>query len=425
MSSSFDTCSPNVKKALTWLVQNLSKKGDWTSRDALAVYSLFAIDPNHEIVNRFKEAAENEDFWDEDMFFDDTGMIYYLHQMGLSEHDGFNENIGIVKIEQNMSGFLPGGHASTLRSLVATNSYPKTLDLGMSYFLDFWENSDDLCEGMLALQELDFDEHFSVIEKMAKYIADSQDDNGAFNFSQSSYSHFSDTCYGIIALSRMSGFSEQCEKAGNFIRLSQEADGSWGNVGDTALAILALNAIGEGVKISTASIQWNNLLSQQRYQKSLPIFLHTSPLFEKSIHVKQLHDKTLEMLNKATQTIRICSLYVDMLYENIIDVIQKNNIEVKIIVRPRKDIQGIREKISKSVLDILNISTRGKVRTNPIIHARMLIIDDKEVLISTSDLTRDQLFDEYNAGIWTRNPNIIENAIKFFDNVWEESDVLS
>lgn len=131
------------------------------------------------------------------------------------------------------------------------------------------------------------------------------------------------------------------------------------------------------------------------------------------------------MLNNATQTIRISSLYVDMLYENIIDVIQENNIEVKIIVRPRKDIQGIREKISKSVLDILSISTRGKVRTNPIIHARMLIIDDKEVLISTSDLTRDQLFDEYNAGIWTKNQVIVENAIKFFDNAWEESDVLS
>ncbi len=425
MSLFFDTCSPNVKKAITWLVQQLSKKDDWSSRDALVVYSISVIDPNHEIVVRFKEAAENEDFWDEDMFFDDAGMIYYLHQIGLSEHDDFNDNIGIVEIEQNMSGYLPSGHASTLRGLVATNSHPETLDLGLSYFLESWKISDSLCEGMLALQELDFDEYFSVIEEIAKYIASSQDESGAFNFSQSSFSRFSDTCYGITALSRMSGFSEQCEKAGSYIRISQESNGSWENTKNTALAILALNSIGEGVKIPTASIQWNNLLSQQRHQKSLPVFLHTSPLFEKSIHVKQIHDKTLEMLDNASQTIRISSLYVDMLYENIIDVIQENNIEVKIIVRPRKDIQGIREKISKSVLDILSISTRGKVRTNPIVHARMLIVDDKEVLISTSDLTRDQLFDEYNAGIWTRNPTIVENAIKFFDNVWEESDVLS
>lgn len=425
MSLSFDTCSSNVKNALLWLEQHLDGKDDWSCRDALTVYSLFVIDPNHKIVNQFKNASENPEFWDEDMFFDDAGLIYYLHQIGLSEHDDFNENVGIVEIEQNMSGYLPAGHASTLRGLVATNSYPETLELGLSYFLEFWKTSDDLCEGMLALQELDFDEYFSVIEEMAKHIADSQDDSGAFNFSQSQYSRFSNTCYGVIALSRMSGFSEQCEKAGNFIRASQESNGSWENTGNTALAILALNAIGEGVKVPTASIQWNNLLNQQRYQKSLPVFLHTSPLFEKSIHIKQIHDKTLEMLNNATQTIRISSLYIDMLYENIIDVIQENNVEVRIIVRPRKDIQGVREKISKSVLDILSISTRGKVRTNPIIHARMLIVDDKEVLISTSDLTRDQLFDEYNAGVWTRNQSIVENAIKFFDNVWEESDVLS
>jgi hypothetical protein len=425
MTTSFDTCSPNVKNALLWLEQHLGDKNDWTYRDALMVYSIFVIDPNHEIVNQFKKASENPEFWDEDMFFDDADLIYYLHQIGLSEQEGFNENVGIVEIEQNMSGYLPGGHASTLRGLVATDSYPETLNLGLSYFLDFWESSDDLCEGMLALQELDFDKHFSVIEEMAKHIADSQDDSGAFNLMQSSFHRFSNTCYGVIALSRMSGFSEQCEKAGNYIRTTQVSNGSWENAKNTALAILALNAIGEGVKVPTASIQWNNLLSQQRYQKSLPVFLHTSPLFEKTIHVKQIHDKTLEMLNKATRIIRVSSLYVDMLYENIIDVIQENNIEVRIIVRPRKDIQGIREKISKSVLDILSISTRGKVRTNPIIHARMIIVDDKEVLISTSDLTRDQLFDEYNAGIWTRNQTIVENAIKFFDNVWEESDVLS
>lgn len=231
----------------------------------------------------------------------------------------------------------------------------------------------------------------------------------------------------------MPGFSKQCEKAARYIHKLQENDGSWrfeGNWADgksknTALAILALSAIGEGAKVSRAPIEWNDKLSKQRYQKSCPVFLHTSPLFEKTIRVKQIHDKTLEMFNKASQTIRISSLYVDMLYENLIDIIQENNIEVKLIVRPRKDIQGIREKIAKSVLDILNISTRGKIRTNPVIHSRMIIIDDKEALVSTSDLTRDQLFDEYNAGIWTRDPSVIESAIRFFDNVWEESDVLS
>lgn len=422
MSLFFDTCSPNVKNGLLWLVQYLSKKDNWTCRDVLMVYAIFVIDPNHEIVSQFKEASENPDFWDENMFFDDTGLMYYLHQIGLSEHDDFEDLVGVIEETQTMTGYLPGGHASTLRGLVEINSCPETLDRALSYFLKDWERSDDLCEGMLALQELGFDEHFSAIEKIATFLANSQQDTGKLQFSSGS---FSNTCYGILALSRMPAFTEQCEKAGNYIRKLQESDGSWGKENNTALAILALNALGEGVKISKASIDWSNTLNEQRHQTSLPVFLHTSPLFEKAIHVKQIHDKILEMLGGATQTIRISSLYVDMLYENIIDVIQENDVEVRMIVRPRKDIQGIREKIAKSVLDILSISTRGKVRTNPVIHARMLIIDDKEVLISTSDLTRDQLFDEYNAGIWTRNPTIVESAIKFFDNVWEGSDVLS
>jgi hypothetical protein len=42
-----------------------------------------------------------------------------------------------------------------------------------------------------------------------------------------------------------------------------------------------------------------------------------------------------------------------------------------------------------------------------------------EVLISSADLTRDQLMDEFNAGIWTINKEVIRKAIEFFDNIFE------
>ena len=53
------------------------------------------------------------------------------------------------------------------------------------------------------------------------------------------------------------------------------------------------------------------------------------------------------------------------------------------------------------------------------VHSRMVIIDDSEVLVSSSDLTRDQLYDEYNAGIWTSDKETVKKAIDFFENLFQ------
>ncbi len=73
-------------------------------------------------------------------------------------------------------------------------------------------------------------------------------------------------------------------------------------------------------------------------------------------------------------------------------------------------------------MDLLKIATRGNLKTNEILHARMVIVDDKEALISSADLTRDQLIDEFNAGIWVRDKETVERATDFFDNIWEKSE---
>jgi len=69
------------------------------------------------------------------------------------------------------------------------------------------------------------------------------------------------------------------------------------------------------------------------------------------------------------------------------------------------------------------VATNGNVRTCKVCHARMIIIDSKEVLISTADLTRDQLYDEFNAGIWSENPDTVHAAINFFENIWSDDNI--
>jgi len=51
-----------------------------------------------------------------------------------------------------------------------------------------------------------------------------------------------------------------------------------------------------------------------------------------------------------------------------------------------------------------------------------LYIVDNEVLISSADITSEQLEKEFNAGIWTRDKETVKEAIKFFENIWKESN---
>jgi len=55
------------------------------------------------------------------------------------------------------------------------------------------------------------------------------------------------------------------------------------------------------------------------------------------------------------------------------------------------------------------------------LHARLYIVDN-EVLISSADITSEQLEKEFNAGIWTRDKETVDEAIKFFDNLWKVSN---
>jgi len=87
------------------------------------------------------------------------------------------------------------------------------------------------------------------------------------------------------------------------------------------------------------------------------------------------------------------------------------------------DAKGLRQHINKNVLSLLKVATNGNVRTCKVCHARMIIIDSKEVLISTADLTRDQLYDEFNAGIWSENPDTVHAAINFFENIWSDDNI--
>ena len=214
------------------------------------------------------------------------------------------------------------------------------------------------------------------------------------------------------------------QEAVNWLKQQQQNDdGSWGRPDITAHALLALMSAGDGPKISLAEMEWKETLMDQKIERTKPHFVHTSPIFDQRMHVKEIYAKVRDMLNSAEAEIKILSPYMDVMYEDIVDLAKNNqDISIKLITRPSRDIQGTRGRIARNVLDLLKIATNGNLRTNEILHARMIIVDDKEALISSADLTRDQLIDEFNAGIWVRDKETVKRATEFFDNIWEDSE---
>ncbi|MDM8528770.1 phospholipase D-like domain-containing protein [Anaerolineales bacterium HSG24] len=441
-----ETCSKSLKKAFSWLTEYVKNNKDadiWNVRTAQLFYALSII--SSPTVEEYKRAAASEGFWmplvDIVEFSED---MYYLHFMGLSEYNEFKDGVDdLVSNCQNTKGYIANDHPSSSRLLVAIAPQSDTTKLAINFLVaeyirksqSHWKHDlTDIAKSMLVLQELDFFAYKQELEIMSQIISKTQRADGSLCSidEDDDTPNFQGTCFAVIALSRMNSHNSIVEKAIKYLKNCQDKNGNWRNFYNreldsynTALAIITLNEVGEGPKISQAQFEWQQKLALQQMNTSQPHFIHTSPIFNNAIHIKQIYDTTLEMMQRAQHRIRICSLYFDMLYEHVIDLAVRDNIVFSIIVRPRADIKGRRDRIAKNVLDLLKVSTKGGVRTNPIVHARMMIIDDKEVLISTADLTRDQLFDEYNAGIWTKNLDVIEKAIEFFDNVWNDSDKLN
>ncbi|MCH7969156.1 MAG: hypothetical protein IH841_07940 [Thaumarchaeota archaeon] len=131
-------------------------------------------------------------------------------------------------------------------------------------------------------------------------------------------------------------------------------------------------------------------------------------------HIESLKSQIEEMLNKATESLLIISPYFDMSLINKLVQKRDEGVDVKIILKNDPEIKGLakqgREQIQK------NFPKQHKMIKD--IHARLIISDSKEVLISSADLTQNSLQVQQNLGIYVNDINTVQNVIKFFYNVW-------
>ena len=84
---------------------------------------------------------------------------------------------------------------------------------------------------------------------------------------------------------------------------------------------------------------------------------------------------------------------------------------------------------TKKSKDALERLSKGgaEVRLHPMLHARMFCVPKRNfIIIGSGDLQTDCFGgNRFDAGIWSNYPDLIKNAMDFFNRVWDEAKPLS
>lgn len=401
---------------------------------------------NDPIIEEFRKSTETEEFWcdsNSDFIFQPTESyffcVYFFHEMGFSSNRYFLNYFQEYKKALTVEGkfWNSEDHVCFLRLAIALEPHSRITKSALEYSL---QNGYHLLEPfessifILSLMELDYSKYIETIEEGINFIKSRQNRDGSW-ISGSFGEIYRDTYFAIKAICRINGNNDDHVKRGvEFILKNQHQKGCWGyvkKVGDkeeyipptdsTSFAILSLLSTCPPISISLEEYMFKNIQYEQRINLHKPYFVHTSPIYMKKLPVKEIYEKIKGGLENAKYDIRIISPYIDMHYEDIINLRSQNpKLTIKIITRPKKDIKGTRGRIGKNALDLLKIAIKGNLKTLDIIHSRLIIIDDQELIISSADLTREGLFDEFNAGIYTRDEETIKKGIDYFENIWQE-----
>ena len=74
--------------------------------------------------------------------------------------------------------------------------------------------------------------------------------------------------------------------------------------------------------------------------------------------------------------------------------------------------------VTSAVRDLQKIG--AEIRKNDMVHARIVIVGEHEVLVSSADPKASSLVDNREAGVYSSNPLVVRAARAFFEEVWGE-----
>lgn len=132
-----------------------------------------------------------------------------------------------------------------------------------------------------------------------------------------------------------------------------------------------------------------------------------------------LEDSLHRMISRAQTEIIIVSPWIkERVWERINKRVVKfvnNGGQFTLIVK------GAQEDFDRGTTDLCVIEEIRRmgcvVRFVPKLHAKLYVVDRREALITSANLTRGGFDHSYEAGVWTSNPVIVNDVLTFIDNL--------
>ncbi len=141
-----------------------------------------------------------------------------------------------------------------------------------------------------------------------------------------------------------------------------------------------------------------------------------------------------EMFGKAEKEILITSphiYYTDWLTAELKPAVDRG-VRVRIITWPSyerrvfRSADEVREDRKQyfTLKRFLEMFPPGTVRLNDNIHAKMVVVDERSVMITTANLTQTGLWENYEVGFRAESRELAEQAKNFFEMVWNSEDTI-
>ena len=430
------TCSSEVQRALRYIDNEIEESDELSTYSSPAFFALHHAGSSkpEEFISKFSLPSDPRTD-----IFEHMDRVVYLAKLYNLYGDGDWEQSEYMQFykkniksrQMNSGDFSMTDYTSSgpIWFLSQENSSSESILRAIRYFLSEFSPEEEakypfLIEtralGVISLSELNEHRYREEIQEIGEWIAEKALE--AINFNREA--DISSASYILMALlltpdKEFSVTSELIQK----LHSSQDKNGSWNdNLTDTGLAALALIHAGEGPKVPAIEAERELQREKQRREESKPTFLSTIPSTRSETRKTQILNTSENLIDRSDDILRISTLRIDLLYEEIIDKIEDDpSLKVRILTNSGNP-SGPRSKLKKAAMNELVKRTDGNVKEDELIHSRMVISDQDELVVSSADLTREQLREEFNAGIYTQDDDTVSSAVDFFDVAWESAE---
>jgi hypothetical protein len=432
-----NTCSNSVQKALKYIDDEVNDEADSLLSESFALRALDHV--KYDKANKYLDNYVLRDQGINIYEFLPT-IVYFAKIYNNNRNDSWSKHeylsyakniIESVQMERgdfSVTSYTPGGAIWFLSQEDPSASAVKN---GIRYLLEnevddnssYLHRIENNAVNALCLIELGNEKYSTAISNILSNVVEdtrSQLDSEEYPVSDNVIS------YSLIIIA-LSSFQE-CnynivDELVNELKKVQHEDGRFDNeLAATGAGTLALIHTGEGPKIPI--VDMDNMLKKKenKIEKSKARFVATIPSTRHESRVTSISDNMERMIENADHSLLISTLRIDYLYEPIIDkMADRDDFEVKVVTNT-SNVSGEGKKLKEATMSDLIKRTEGNVKEDKLIHARMVVADKSELIVSTADLTREQLVQEYNVGIYTENEQAIQSATELFNVMWERAD---